>query len=195
MDINTWRPHGLITDPGLEIRYLSAQHISVTNNTVINPKQSRTRSLFDFLFNKYIFTGVHFGCSRPAHNSPPCDLIIERFREGSGWRSICLCFSSVTVSKDGGEEGEPFGIEELEARALNGGELFLHENMGADSIHAMTLVGVSLRCWTYRRGEERLRGCWAEGNDGAFGDYLDIGSDENRSTLERVFRDLKSVQI
>ena len=189
-----WVSHGLIVDPSLESYYLAARVTVDATGDVVHPKEYRTVNLFNHLFSKFIFRESIYGIDNqnPAIGSAKaCDIIINYFTDDFAHQVLCF----VEATRASNQTGSL--IEALEKQARDYCKEFLNANANndTDTVYACTLIGASIRCWIARRDVPGIIGFWSGDQRGSFRYYLDIGLDENRSTLERAFQKMKSVPV
>ena len=193
MDIRTWRPHGLISKPGLEMPYRHAKRSIDAQGNETDPKEHFTVHLFEDLFNKVIFSEDNFFVNSqqpPASKKGTeraCDISIKHIADDFEHQILCFAEAkrarNVIYSK----------IQELEDQALSYCLEFLTANPDVGIIYACTLVGASIRCWSLRAGEEKFQGFWGDENMGSFDFYKDVGDDAHFPLLERSFNMMKVV--
>lgn len=190
MDLSDWKFHGLILRPEGEHLYRAAK---ADEDSTAKGKKRSTLDLFAWLFQKILLVDLPViwiggADSEDEEGGGGYDggLAVVVHANGDGPALRVLCFVD---AHDPGEEGDDALVEALERRALEGCKGYLATHAEQDKIHACTLIGAKIRCWTLDRppdgdeGEQQqlLLGLWAEQCRGRSSHYLDIGLDHNQN--------------
>lgn len=192
MEPSDWRFHGLILRPEGEHLYRAAAQAD--ENSDAKSRKRKTLDLFAWLFQKILLVdlpviwigGADSEDEEGGGGGYDGGLLVVH-ANGGGPASRVLCFVDAHDSSD--EGGEDTRVEALERRALEGCKGYLATHEGEDKIHACTLIGAKVRCWTLDRPpegdegeqEQQLLGLWAEQCRGRSTHYLDVGLDHNQN--------------
>ena len=193
MMTSRWVPHGLIQDQDLEEVYQAAKLSVDRDGNCKDPKEYHTIHLFEDLFNLLTFPRPNY---KTNSQQPPsdkvgsdklCDLATKAVDDGHKWHMFCFSegkrASNTSDSK----------IKALEVQAQGYCKEFVDAHPHVNRIYANTLVGASIRCWSYTRGDSKLRGFWNGDEKDHFEHYRDVGNEEHKLQLERAFADMKSM--
>ncbi|CAG9982933.1 unnamed protein product [Clonostachys byssicola] len=178
----------LDTYPGLETKYLIAKQSVDDGGNLLMKGQYRALNLFEYLFNKFVFGDISFYVSSQTTNiqsRQACDIVIECETPDGAWK--ILCFAKRAVN------GTETLVTAIEGQALGYCKDFLTANPGIDKGLACTIIGGSIRCWTYSQGDEDLLGFWDSQFRDSYRYYLDIGDDANIARLNHAFNLIKSI--
>lgn len=181
-----FRSHSLITSYELEFDYQAARVNIDPNGRFLNPDEEGTVTLFETLFQRVLFPKDRFMVNsqkRAApHSQRKCDIVIRSLDHNR--RPLIFCFAEANRETRTGA----FDLRTLEDQATRYCEEYCaHTKEGI--VYACTILGTSIRCWSYKPGEELIP-FWT--GDGARA-YLDIGKDENVAEIMRALNDMKSI--
>jgi hypothetical protein len=190
-----WVPHGLIQDPDLEEPYQNAKKsVDATGNSK-DPKEYYAVHLFEDLFSYLIFPRPDF---KVNSQQPPsekkgkdkvCDLAIKYVDNSRMWHILCFAEAKRAKNTSGSK------IRALEEQAEGYCEEFIDAHSEMTMVYSCTLVGASLRAWTWIKGDSKLRGFWAGDEKNHFEYYRDVGLEEHRLELESAFDQMKSMPV
>ncbi|CAH0053965.1 unnamed protein product [Clonostachys solani] len=191
IDASTWKPHGLINYPGLETKYLMAkQSVNDRGNLLVDRTAYKAVNLFEFLFNKFVFSDLKFSVSSQTPSNvqsrKACDIVIEAETPDRAWQTLCFA-----GAKRAANQTESL-VKAVEDQALGYCKDFLTANSDINKVFACTIIGASIRCWTYSQGDEDLVGFWDGQSRDSYRYYLDIGDDANVARLNHAFNFMKS---
>ncbi|RFU34565.1 hypothetical protein B7463_g1761, partial [Scytalidium lignicola] len=189
-----WVPHGLIQHIGLETPYQNAKHSIDEHGNLKDAEYYTTIALFEDLFHHIIFSSSEYKSNSlvlPSTKSDPnmaCDIVTS-YIDDDNYHWHFFCFSEVRGSKSA---TAGTSIRALEEQVLEYCKEYLQEQPPeVNLVYANTLVGASIRSWSYRRGEGNLSGFSDSAEYGNFGCYKDIGEESNRRLLEDTFGYIK----
>jgi hypothetical protein len=185
-----FRPHGLIIAPIMKVQYLSAKKsVDEHGNLLVDPKEYKAVKLFYFLLNKVLFPGFNYAVSP---GQPPglqslnkCDIIVEPLTQHKALQVLCF------AEANGANKQSISLVEAVEEQAFGYSKEFVAANDNVDIVFACTIIGASIRCWTYFEGNEKLCGFWDGDQSHSYACYLDIGEDANRARIENAFEMMK----
>ncbi|KAH7324883.1 hypothetical protein B0I35DRAFT_425135 [Stachybotrys elegans] len=186
--MDSWQPHGLITLPGMEALYLSAK------TATSDPRENAATLLFQYLFQKRLFSEREFSCHSQVFPDDteiePCNLGIKYWTYDNTWQTLCF------VEARGANHQTGTQVTALEEQVTGYCRRFLHANPDARRVFACTIVGASIRCWSFTRGDDLLEGFWGldherEHEREPLAHYLDVGIESNKQTLVDAFNFVK----
>lgn len=83
-----------------------------------------------------------------------CDLVIQHLTAQGAWQVACFAKTKRADNTAGTL------VQALEHQALEYCTGFLSANPLVDVIYACTMVGTSIQCWMYNRGDDSMVGFW-----------------------------------
>lgn len=189
-------PHGLIRNRDLEQGYQSAKFSVDANGDSSDPEGYPTIHLFEDLFKFELFPraeGFKSNSLVPSSDKSgqdnACDIATRYVDSKHTWH--IFCFSEAKRVKNTSWSK----IRDIEAQAEGYCQEYLESHPDVNIVYANTLVGASIRCWSYSKGDSELRGFWNGDDKGRFEHYRDVGEDENLAQLDHAIARMKSVSI
>ncbi|KIH91146.1 hypothetical protein SPBR_01829 [Sporothrix brasiliensis 5110] len=189
-----WHKHGYITDIYLEMPYRDATMSVDIHGNEIDPKEHTTVHFFENLFNRVIFHHPRYFVNSqvpPASkkgSEKACDIAVK-YADGN-LRQRIFCFAEAKRAKSNTQAK----IQDLERQALGYCVDYLDANSEINLVFACTLVGASLRCWSFHRGDDYFRPFWGDIRP-SYSQYLDVGVDANVAELDRAFNFMRNMSL
>ncbi len=125
--------------------------------------------------------------SEKAGPDKACDIGTHYVDDNYAWHMFC--FSEGKRARNTSQSK----IRTLENQAQGYCEEYINSHPEVNLVYANTLVGASIRCWKYQRGDSKLRGFWDGDTKDHFEHYKDVGEEVHRPQLENTFADMKSM--
>jgi hypothetical protein len=189
-----WVPHGLIKNQDLEECYQNAKFSVDAKGNSYDPKEYHTVHLFEDLFNFQLFpyaegfkSNSQVPPSDKAGQDKASDIATKYVDDRYKWHMFC--FSEAKRAKNTSQSK----IRAVETQAQGYCKEFLESHPEVNMVYANTLVGASIRCWSYKQGDSKLRGFWNGDEKDHFEHYRDVGEDENVAQLEDAIANMKSI--